>query len=50
MIFKECSHPPHAVRITFDVGNDKTSTYHLCSNCKEHHVFQDFVLAKEILN
>ncbi len=47
MKFLQCSHPPHTMKITFDMGNDQISEYTLCKNCKNVPVFRDFILSKE---
>jgi len=46
---KECTHPPHTVRITFDVGNGETKIYDLCKSCKEFPIFQKDVISEEII-
>ncbi len=49
MKFLQCSHPPHIMKITFDIGDDQIAEYTLCENCKNVPIFRDFILSKEIL-
>ncbi|MBC8501530.1 MAG: hypothetical protein H8D35_00180 [Nitrosopumilus sp.] len=44
-----CTHQDTGVRITFDVGYDKTSVYDLCDACRKLPVFTENILyVKEI--
>ncbi len=49
MKFLQCSHPPHTMKITFDIGDNQISEYTLCKNCKNVPVFRDFILSKETI-
>ena len=44
-----CTHLPHVVRRTFDIGFEKLAVYELCKNCKEIPNFRDYIVSEEIL-
>ncbi len=50
MRFSQCTHLPHAIKITFDIGDAQMEVYQLCKFCKELDVFRDFILSKEVLS
>ncbi len=49
MTIPSCEHPNPDVRLTFDIGNSKTSVYELCEFCRKLPVFTENILyVKEI--
>ena len=49
MKFNQCSHSPHVIKITFDIGDAQIEVYQLCKFCKELEVFRDFVMSEEYI-